>query len=173
MDLLIVIVITPYPQSSVNIYSHNKNNTNGMKFTLLLLCKVQSKKYIDGNYSLVYIMEDRNQNFDSLKQMSIFVKIVLFPSDQSSGILAQYQFSLTCGINFQFYNPTRRLFSSIMIYGYLQCQLMKRLNQIYTLVWFILRINFLFNFIHQSKIHAPEIFVTIRELFDWTGTKFA
>ena len=149
MDLLIVRVITSSPQYSANIYSCKKNNTNGMKSTRLLLCKVQFKKYIDENYRLVYIMEDRNQKFNLLKKMSIIVKTVLFPSDQSSGTLYQYQFSHTCGIKFQFYNPTCRLFASIMISGYLQCKLMKRLNQIYTLVWFILGLNFLFIFIHQ------------------------
>ena len=43
IDLIIVIVITSYPQSSSNIYSPQDNNTNGMKFTHIFLCKVQYK----------------------------------------------------------------------------------------------------------------------------------
>ena len=96
--------------------------------------------------------------------MSIIIKMVLFPSDKSSGTLTQYQFSLTCGMTFQCYNPTCRIFSSIILSGYLQYQCMKRLKQIHPLVLFIIGLKFLLIFMQQSKLNPPEIFVTVREL---------
>ena len=41
---------------------------------------------------------------------------------------------------------------------------MKRLNQIYPLFFLITGLKFMLTFLHQSKLHYPEIIVTFREL---------
>ena len=64
LDVQIVRIITPVPQSHANTYSHKKNGNqnNAVTFSHMILCKVHSAKYPEQSNKLVYLMEARNLN---------------------------------------------------------------------------------------------------------------
>ena len=96
--------------------------------------------------------------------------MVLFTLNQSSCTLAQYQFILKCILIFQFYNPTCRLLSSRLLANYLQCQWMKRLKQIYPLV-FDNRNQLSIRFSTSIKTSCYGNIFDCQIVKDWLGTK--
>ena len=153
MKPLVLIVITLAPHYSANISSHKKKNQTVWNSHVFSYAKFNPKN-LDENFRWVYIMKARNHSSNLWNKFSIIVTIVLFLSDQSSVTLSLCQFSLTCGKTFQIYNPILHLFSSWLVAGYLQYQLMKILKKMRPLNLFIIRLNFMFMFLHQSKSHS-------------------
>ena len=64
MDLQMMRVITPAPQSTANTYQRKKtgNSNSAVTFSRMFLCKVHSPDHHDDHNRIVYMMEARNLN---------------------------------------------------------------------------------------------------------------
>ena len=64
IDLQLLRLIVPAPQSTANTYQRKKsgNNNSQTTYSRLLLCKVHSPRHLEDHNQVVYIMEARNMN---------------------------------------------------------------------------------------------------------------